>query len=193
MSVKTLNFSPRTGAFARSLAPSVRRPIQGDSTVNRVCLVGILLVLSSCKNSPVQPVSSSDDLVREAGFRYLIAEYSFDTTLKVIFLDNITTDTTYRFLSHSNPSDELLQLFSSNNPPVKRYSELVFTPGVTDKATGQPGVLYFTSQLNWTSSNTVEYYAGDLFGPRAIDFYIFYLSKHGTSWAVDSTKGIWSS
>lgn len=101
----------------------------------------ILLFAVACKDNPVEPTFSADDEVREAIFRYQIqTNGSGVSSPAVIFLGLGPADSNFNY--YSDPSNDLMDRFKDNNPPVKKASRCKFRPsGYFDVDSGQRGLL----------------------------------------------------
>lgn len=76
----------------------------------------------------------------------------------------------YITIEKKDPDDKLIARFKDHSLPVKKGSESVITGdirGVSDKKTGEGGVLYNLGEIKWLNENEVDvngsYYVANLF------------------------------
>jgi hypothetical protein len=158
----------------------------------RITLILVSLILASCTDLAINPKLNPDEEVQEAVFRYQMAEFNPASLFKFYYVAIAVADTTHHFVGHHDPSRQLLNRFAGNVPPVKMYSEASVAGTVTDKQTGDRGVLFRAAAVQWISSDVVQVDGGSYIGSRGADTFLYYMSRRNGVWAVDSTRWLWS-
>jgi len=119
-----------------------------------------------------------EDDIREAVFRW-----QFDHNLsgqqkkaKVYFLS--VGD------KYGDPSDEFIKRFADNKAPVRKRSECTVDAGkgVLDKKTGEQGLIFNVTRIQWKSDTEVEVEGG---------YYEAGLSASGNIYTLKNERGKW--
>lgn len=181
--------------YTHFVKPVVVRANQklGHNTMGRYIPLLFLFSVISCTHV-TSPSTDENELVRETVFRFFMREADRDTYSKYYFLAISVVDSNNHFVSHSDPSKELILKFVDVPIPVKPFSEMIFASGgaVRHRDTNEPGSLFRTGQIQFTSSHSSKLVGGFMCGGRCADTYLFYVSKRDGFWAVDSTSWLWS-
>ena len=131
----------------------------------RVYLLMLVLFLASVPGSASsqgQKAESEND-IRETVLLYMFEHEAQQQKpyTKVLFIS----------VQKKDPDDKFIARFKDHIPPVKRGSESVTTGdmgGVSDKKTGEGGMLYSLGEIKWINENEVDvdgsYYVASLFG-----------------------------
>jgi hypothetical protein len=152
-------------------------------------IVGLSILLASCKDSPTQLTTSEQIDILEVAGRHRINSYvAYDTIFQpvVYFLAVGRIDSTGVFAILRDPDDELMLRFAASQPPVKPYSACQ-RPWITDKETGNKGRLFaFTNPVVQNDHSVLD---GVDYTGLSADLFRMYLRHYGVSWRVDSIQG----
>lgn len=161
-------------------------------------ILSIVFLMDSCKENPVSsPVSEETDM-QEVVFRHQFASNGSgfaDTTAKFFFLAIVVVDSNHHVKSSADPSDEFMTRFSSNKPPVKKYTQATIQPsgGVYDKDSGLRGLLFRVGQIRKTSETEAEVEGGYYAGGLNAEGDVFYLRRSNGRWWVYRVQYFWVS
>jgi hypothetical protein len=146
--------------------------------------------------APAPIDSAAKKLVQEEHIREAVFRYQFENNVsgqqksaKAYFLSLGAAG------KPSDPSNELLARFINHNPPVKKVSQCTFSvsEGVKDRSTGERGLVFMITKINWISSTSVEveggYYEAGLSGSANRYLVKF---KNG-KWVVTEDTMLWIS
>lgn len=103
----------------------------------------------------------------------------------------------------SDPSDEFISRFDGNQPPVKKLSECdlsnnyedeeQFCFHVVDKESGEDGVIFQITTINWISSSKVEVEGGYHSTCAAASGNLYTVVLEDDSWVVIDDVVLWVS
>ena len=121
--------------------------------------------------------SQTDD-IREAVFRWQFDHNASgqQTNAQVYFLEVGQKG--------DDPSDEFMKRFAGHKPPVRKKSACNAAPGkgVFDKKTGQQGLIFRATSIDWKSDAEVDVQGG---------YYEAGLSSSGNTYTLKKKNGKW--
>lgn len=129
---------------------------------------------------------SVEDSIREAVFRHQFGHNASgqQQTANIYFISVMTLDDSTVYWKNSDPSDELLNQFTGNVPPVKPFSECTRSiSGVFDKESGQRGLLFQVGEIKWNTDDQVQVEGG---------YYEAGLSASGNTYYLKYIDGQWT-
>jgi len=140
----------------------------------------VLFVFASVGLSADDARKRQEDDVREAVFRWQFehnASYQ-QRDAGVYFLEVGEKE--------GDPSDEFIKRFAGNKPPVRKRSECSVnmrrSVGVSDKKTGEKGLILSIRKIEWKSDTEVDVQGG---------YYEHGLSSSGNTYTLKKEKGKW--
>ena len=145
----------------------------------KMTLLTILPILSSILIAVTGSAVEELD-IREAAFRYQFVERT----------DGLKTIETYCLSigangNEKNPDDAFMKRFEESTPAVKMVSACNKSGfGVTDKATGKPGVIIRTEGIKWISETDVEVEGGYFYAGNGGSRETYFLKKIDGKWIV---------
>ena len=91
---------------------------------------------------------------------------------------------------YGDPSDEFLKRFADNQPPVRKRSECTADAGkgVLDKKTGEQGLVFNVTRIQWKSDTEVEVEGGYYEAGLSASGNIYTLKKDQGKWKVVNDK-----
>jgi len=91
---------------------------------------------------------------------------------------------------YGDPSDEFLKRFADNQPPVRKRSECTADAGkgVLDKKTGEQGLVFNVTRIQWKSDTEVEVEGGYYEAGLSASGNIYTLKKEQGKWKVVNDK-----
>ncbi len=92
-----------------------------------------------------------------------------------------------------DPSAALLKRFKDRVPVVKAFSESATGDRVTDRTTGQPGVIYSLGAVCWLNSNEVQVQAEHYVHPLNASGWTYKLRLESGRWVIISSQKDWVS
>lgn len=141
-------------------------------------LFAFVLVISFCSRN-----NSSQDLedIRETVFRY---QFGMPAAFYCVALQD-----------NQDPSEELMQRFKNNNPPVKRRSECSISPTKDDPggpvvhpASSKYGILFTIHSINLSVLNKVEVDASRYLGGLHGETHRYRLIRKDGKWKVEKDE-----
>ena len=157
-------------------------------TAYLLMLVLFLASVPTSANSQEQNAELEND-IREIVLRYMFEHEAQQQKAysKVLFIS----------VEKKDPDDKFIARFKDHIPPVKKGSESVITGdigGVSDKKTGEGGMLYSLGEIKWINENEVDvfgsYYVASLFGGGCR----YRVVRDGDKWILKGCGGIsWKS
>ena len=97
---------------------------------------------------------------------------------------NTVSDSVDRWI-YGDPSDEILNYFIDNQPPVKPFSKSKRSiSGVFDIDTNERGLLFYVGEIKWLSSNQVEFEGGYFESGISSSCNTYYLLYKNGNWMV---------
>lgn len=157
-----------------------------------IAIIFSVLFVSSCQDSitNVTPKSTPEDDIRETVFRYQFQHNvsGQQQNAKVYFLSIGT-------LSGSrDPSDEFMKRFQGHKPPVKKVSQAIASvEGVIDKDTGERGLIFRVTRIEWKSEVEVEVEGGYFESGLSASGNIYLVRQEGEKWVVKEDRMLWIS
>jgi hypothetical protein len=167
-----------------------------------ITALSILLLAGGCLGAATaQSRSAQEEEIREVVFRYLMSPTHFGShnTHKVFFLS---------LKEDKDPSKALMKRFAGHKPPVKKVSQSHWNPkpiqgmdasmaaalyGTRDKATGQPGKIYYINEIKWLGNSKVEVSGGYYSGMRSGASATYTVILRAKRWVVLRVKNIMKS
>jgi hypothetical protein len=162
-------------------------------------------MLVSCNNTFVGPSFSSTDDLSEAIIRFQLYDNDsgffnhgvVDTSIKFFVFAAATMDTVHVHLpkQFADLPGDFLQRFTSIQRPLRLLSQMRFSSGggVYDTASGGRAILFWVGPVQWKGASNAEVEGGFNVGGLDAEGELFYASRHGVQWAVDSVKLYWVS
>ena len=151
--------------------------------------VALLSMAQVCCGTDRQ--SQLDD-IREATFRFLFGKNasSLQQNAKVYFLTIGNLSKT----QSQDPDEAFMKRFADHQPRVARRSDAKESPdGVTDKITGERGLIFNVGEIQWISDREVQVSGGYFEAGLSASGNTFYLRKKNGKWEVQREKMHWIS
>jgi hypothetical protein len=143
-------------------------------------LLTIAIALSYAQSAAVD--KSTEELnIREAVFRYQVANNALSKRNLVVYCLAVGA-----IKMETDPDDAFMKRFEGMTSPMRKVSECLRSRagGVTEKSTGNLGVILFTESIRWISDSEAEIDGGDYIGPLAASHNTYYLKKINSKWNV---------
>ncbi len=179
-------------AVARTTAQAVVRPSRPAHFVNTmktIVSLFLLLAFASVVVAAEDARQSREDDVREAVFRWQIAQHDSGQQIepRIFFLQVGEKD--------GDPTDEFIKRFADIKPPVQKGSEcrVSVSTGALDKKTGKRGLIFRVRSIVWKSDTEVEVKGGYYEGGRSASGNTYTLKKEKEKWKVTNDKMDWIS
>ncbi len=142
------------------------------------------LGLASCSPSTPPPVDPVVSDIREATFRYQfqMSASGGQVPTHPCFIGLATNEP--KFL---DVDVALLKRFEGTAPRVKRVSECDYPEmkkGISDKASGERGTIYYIREIKRVSETEVEVSGGIYSGLLSADEHTYYLKRTDGKWSV---------
>jgi hypothetical protein len=144
-------------------------------------LVFLVCVTITC--SAADRDSQIDD-IREVTFRYQFAKNASgqQATAKVYFLSFVVPGK----LEGHDPSDDFMKRFAEHKPRVAKASQAKTSMDdvARDSKTGEPGLIFSLSAIDWKSDTEVEICGGYYEASESASWNTYYLVKKSGKWVV---------
>ncbi len=170
-----------------------------------VATLSLSLVLVACLDLGVEPspIHYQDD-IREAFFLYQFnhnysgirqsAAFYALASAELVWVPNPDPyPPSPWFRNETDLSDQFMNRFVHNNPPVTKLSDCFIGPDssgyitVWDRTKTKRGLLFEVSQIIVQSNNQVQVWGGYYENPMSFSLEIYYMSGNAHTWRVDST------
>lgn len=149
----------------------------------------VILVLFGCKGSIPQGTArqAEEDQIREVVFRYQFTYHArWAPVYYISFASEIATRT--------DPSDEFMRRFSSNQSPVKKASQAEeYIKGASDASTKEEGPILTVGEIKWLDRNTVEAEGSYHGGPLDAEGGVYTVKRKSDKWIVQDYRREWVS
>lgn len=149
------------------------------------------LLLCGCFSS--EPNKAAEELaIREAAIRYQIArDASAQTRTMVIYFLSIYSAEG----QESDPTESFMKRFAKNKISIRKVSECSksFEKGVSEKISGELGVILGTGPVRWTTETEAEIYVTESTGNLGGAGENFNLKKINGEWKVVRAELQWIS
>jgi len=139
-------------------------------------IAGTALIMAQDKASPNR--EKTEDEIRESVLRYRMAKIPANS---LIFLS----------INGHDPSDTFMTRFAESNKTVKKASQSHQSyldgrgvPSLSDRATDQPGWLFFVGSITWLSTERVEVKGGMYCDALCADAGTYLLEEKQGHWVV---------
>jgi hypothetical protein len=157
--------------------------------MNIVVRVFLLFGFASIGVAADKARQDQEDDIREAVFRYQFDHNASgqQKTAKVYFLGVGEKST--------NPSDDFMKRFANHKPPVRKASASHFVrgEGLLDKKTGERGLAFRATNIQWISDTEVEVSGGYYEAELSSSDNTYTLKKEDGKWKVTKDKMNWIS
>ncbi len=148
---------------------------------------------AGCQNSTATRISRSDaeNDIREAVFRYQFQHNHSGLQQQAdVYCLSFGRPGAYR-----DPPDGFMKRFRDHIPPVKKVSQCEVSPhqGVTDKATGEKGLIFWITTIRWVSDDEVEVEGGYYEAGTSASGNLYRVVRQHGRWIVKQDKLLWIS
>lgn len=153
----------------------------------------LVLILSHCEHSitDITPKSTKEDDIRETVFRYQFEHNAsgLQQNAKVYFLSLGSLGET------KDPSDEFMKRFRGHKPAVKKVSQSTVSvfEGVKDEDTGEQGLIFRVTRIEWKNDVEVEVQGGYYESGLSASGNIYRVRREGGKWVVKEDRMLWIS
>lgn len=121
-----------------------------------------------------------EDDIAEVIFRYQFKECFPDKQRQVYFLFRKAKE---------DPSDEFMKRFERNAPPVKKFSQgTKRSDGITDKDSGQRGIVLGVGKIQWLNDSKVEVIGSCFADTDNLMEFVYDIIREGKQWIVKGSK-----
>ncbi len=127
-------------------------------------------------------MAEQEDGIREVVFRYQIPRKRFWSRLAAARVFYLALEEGGKL---KDPRDEFIERYHGHKPPVRKFSQCTVPPavaGVRDKETGERGLVFSVSSIEWESTTEVVVEGGR---------YEHGLSSSRNRYWLESKKGRW--
>lgn len=136
------------------------------------------------------PTAAQEDDIREAVFRHLFQfnDSGLQAGAAAYYLALGATNE-----RGQDPPDEFTRRFEGDRPPVKKYSDCVYSPatGVRDPVTGERGLVFQVGGIRWLKADRVEVQGSYTEAGLGGAGYTYVLQREGSSWVVREERQDW--
>lgn len=160
-------------------------------TLLRICPLILLLVLLGSACAPDR--TPELDAIREATFRYQFRNNASGLQQRATVYFLVLRDPQTR--QWLDPGEALLRQFKNHPPRIAKMSEAKRSgsDGVSDKQTGERGLIFIVGKIRWLASDRVDVEGGYYEAGESSSGNIYHLRKKDGKWEVVNDTMRWIS